>query len=86
MTNWSIAAKTGTAEMAKTDGTVGYDPDRFLHTFFGYFPAYDPEFLVFLIAVQPETGFGDFAVRTLTDPFVNITKFLLSYYDVKPDR
>jgi len=44
--NYSVAAKTGTAQMANPK-EKGYYDDRFLHSFFGYFPAYNPEFMVF---------------------------------------
>ena len=45
---YSVAAKTGTAQMVNPDGKSYYD-DRYLHSFFGYFPAYDPKFLIFCI-------------------------------------
>ncbi len=83
MPNYSIAAKTGTAQMVDPNNGKYYD-DRYLHSFFGYFPAYDPEFLVFLYIVDPRGA--NYASETLTDPFMNITKFLINYYNLPPDR
>lgn len=83
MDHYSIAAKTGTAQMAREDGR-GYYDDRYLHSFFGYFPAYDPKFLIFLYNINPKGV--DYASHTLTYPFINMAKFLLSYYEVPPDR
>lgn len=81
--NYSVAAKTGTAQIA--DKTArGYYDDRFLHSFFGYFPAYEPRFIVFLYIIEPQTN--QFAADTLTDSFMNITKYLINYYEIAPDR
>ncbi|MBI4093779.1 penicillin-binding protein 2 [Candidatus Kaiserbacteria bacterium] len=81
--HYSIAAKTGTAQIAQTQGGGYYDA-RYLHSFFGYFPAHDPKFIVFLIAVEPHGA--EFASATLARPFVDITKYLINYYDIPPDR
>ncbi len=83
MENYTIAAKTGTAQMAKEDAR-GYKEDEFLHSFFGYFPAYDPEFLVFIYGVDPKGA--RYASETLTHPFMDITSFLINYYEITPDR
>jgi cell division protein FtsI/penicillin-binding protein 2 len=81
--NYSVAAKTGTAQIAKVDER-GYYDDRFLHSFFGYFPAYEPLFLVFLMTVEPKEV--RYASQTLTYPFMDTVKFLTNYYEVPPDR
>jgi len=81
--HYSVAAKTGTAQIAMPNGG-GYYPDRYLHSFFGYFPATNPQFLVFMYTVYPKNV--DYASETLTAPFLDISKFLINYYSVPPDR
>lgn len=80
--NYSVAAKTGTAQIAKPGG--GYYDDRWLHSFFGYFPSYKPRFLIFLYTVEPKEV--SFASQTLTTPFMDTVKFLINYYNIAPDR
>lgn len=79
---YQVAAKTGTAQLTKPGG--GYYSDRYFHSFFGYFPASDPKFLVFLYLENPNVP--RYSAETLTAPFLATTKFLLNYYQVPPDR
>lgn len=79
----SIAAKTGTAQIADSVNG-GYYSDRYLHSFFGYFPAYDPKFIIFLYAVEPKGV--NYASETLTVPFMDLAQFLINYYNLPPDR
>ncbi len=80
---YSVAAKTGTAQMARPDGK-GYYDDRYLHSFFGYFPAQNPRYIVFMYIVYPKGV--QFASETLAMPFSKVSQFLINYYQIPPDR
>jgi len=83
MPGHSIAAKTGTAQIPDPRNG-GYIQGKNLHSFIGFFPAYDPEFLIFISNTAPVGA--RFASETLTEPFMNITHFLINYYEIPPDR
>ena len=81
--HYSIAAKTGTAQIA-SPACGGYCEGKYLHSFFGYFPAYEPRFIILLYAIEPQGE--QYASRTLAHPFMDLTKYLINYYDIPPDR
>ena len=83
MERYSIAAKTGTAQIANKETGRYYD-DRYLHSFFGYFPSFDPQFIVLLYTVEPVGA--QYASATLTNPFFDMAKYLINYYEIEPDR
>ncbi len=82
MEHYSIAAKTGTAQISQD--VKGYYEDQYLHSFFGYFPAYEPRFIVFLYILKPQGV--RYASESLSEPFVSLAKFLINYYRIPPDR
>ncbi len=80
---YSVAAKTGTGQIVNP-ATGSYYTDRYLHSFMGYFPSYDPKFIILLFAYEPVGA--PYASQTWTDPFHALTQFLINYYAVEPDR
>ena len=79
---YRIGAKTGTAQIPKKDGK-GYS-DEYLHTYFGFGPAFDPRFLVVLYLEEPQGV--KYSSQSLTAAFKDITQFLITYYEIPPDR
>lgn len=81
--NYTVGAKTGTAQIPDPING-GYYEDKYLHSFFGYFPAFEPRFIVFMYTVEPKGV--RYASETLTTPFMDVTRFLINYYSIPPDR
>ena len=81
--NYSIALKTGTAQIPNHQ-SGGYYDNKYLHSFFGYFPAYNPKYLVFLFTVDPKGV--RYSSQSLGPEFLEISDFLINYYNIPPDR
>ena len=79
----SVAAKTGTAQIPNPQ-TGKYFKDRYLHSFFGYFPAQNPKYIIFLYQIHPQGA--EYSSQTLKSPFFDLVQFLISYYKIPPDR
>lgn len=52
---YNVAGKTGTAQVAKTDGS-GYEEDKTNTTFVGFAPANDPKMIMLVRLEQPKTS------------------------------
>lgn len=81
--NHSLAVKGGTAQMISADGR-GYEENKYLHSMYGFLPAYDPKFLIFVFHTNPKGA--TYSSETWPRPFTDFAKFLVSYYNIPPDR
>lgn len=77
---YDVAAKTGTAQIAKAGGYS----DDFIHDMVGFAPAFSPKFTL-LIKLDKPQGIN-FAADSLSPAFREIAKFLLRYYNIPPTR
>lgn len=84
---FKVGAKTGTAQIPKTDGT-GYEQSEdglgiFVHSLAGFAPTDDPQFAMLVKLDRPKSA--RYAESTAAPLFGEIASFLLNYhYRVKP--
>lgn len=78
-----VAGKTGTAQVARTDGP-GYDPNVTIGTFAGFAPVDNPAFAMVVIIRNPKTV--RFAESTAAPAFGEMARYLLNYFQVPTTR
>mgnify|MGYP001589356931 CR=1 FL=1 len=79
---YTIAGKTGTAQVP--DLKNGGYLDESIHTFVGFAPAYDPQFIA-LIKLDNPKGIR-FAESTTVPVFHDLAQFIFSYLAIPPDK
>ncbi len=77
-----IAGKTGTAQVPNSD-QPGYS-EKTIHSFGGFFPAFEPRFLV-LVKLNNPQGVR-FAAVSVAPVFKEIAEYILNYYEIPPSR
>jgi cell division protein FtsI/penicillin-binding protein 2 len=81
MPGYSIAGKTGTAQVPRADGK-GYEESKNIGSFVGFAPVGDPKFVMFVRVDYPHVD--GFAEKTAVPAFAVVAKELLRYYHVAP--
>ena len=79
---YRIAGKTGTAQISNPEG--GYFEDRSLHSFIGFGPADDPQFVVLILLNSPQGV--SFASIAVAPAFRDVAKYLLDHYHIAPEE
>jgi len=79
---YSVAGKTGTAQVPKPGG--GYYNDRHIGSFAGFAPANDPKFVMLVRLDQPKNV--DWAESSAAPTFGEMAKWLLGYLNVPPSQ
>ncbi len=79
---FSVAGKTGTAQIASPDGN--YVDDLYVSSFAGYFPADDPKYVVLVVLEKPDSRL--LGTVTATDAFKGVAQDILRYARIQPDR
>jgi cell division protein FtsI/penicillin-binding protein 2 len=82
---YSVAGKTGTSQIAGSDGRYETGEGSFITSFAGYAPAEDPAFVVLVKFDRPRYGTDRTWGSTTAAPvFKDVMSFLLDYADILP--
>lgn len=76
-----VAGKTGTAQIPNVEAS-GYS-DQTIHAFVGFFPAFDPQFLI-LVKLDKPQGVR-FAESSAVPAFKELAQYIIDYYEIPPD-
>ncbi len=78
---YKVAAKSGTAQIPIAGH---YDANKTIASYMGFAPAINPKFVILIIYQNPQTSaFGN---TTAAPTFYDITKQLLTYYNIPPSE
>ena len=75
---YDIAGKTGTAQIADSENG-GYTEET-IHSFIGFAPAFDPEFVI-LVKVDKPQGVR-FAADSVSPVFGRLSEYLFNYLEI----
>lgn len=76
---YHVAGKSGTAQIS---GIGGYSED-FNHSFIGFAPVEDPKYVMLVKYEKPKRTYAE---STAAPVFGKVSKFILEYYSVPPNR
>lgn len=79
---YRVAGKTGTAYIP--DFQRGGYTEEMMHTFVGFAPASDPQFVILVKLEKPQVG--ELAGMTVVPAFRDIAQYILNYYHIPPDK
>jgi cell division protein FtsI/penicillin-binding protein 2 len=79
---FSVAGKTGTAQIASPDGS--YVDDLYVSSFAGFFPAVEPKYVVLVVLEKPNSRL--LGTLTATDAFKGVAQDILRFARIQPDR
>jgi len=80
LSGYDIAGKTGTAQLADLE-QGGYSEET-IHSFVGYAPAFNPEFVI-LIKIDKPQGIR-FASDSVSPVFKRLSEYLFNYLEIPP--
>jgi len=76
-----VAGKTGTAQIPRV-GKRGYEPDKTIQSFVGYFPAFNPQFLILIKLDDPKVPVSALSAVPI---FKELAQYIINHWKIPPD-
>ncbi|UOQ43138.1 penicillin-binding protein [Halobacillus salinarum] len=84
--DFSVAGKTGTAQIPGADGKYMYGHNNYIFSFMGMAPKEDPELLMYVAVKQPELKGNETGSEPVSHIFKTVMENSLHYLDIQPDK
>lgn len=81
-----VAGKTGTAQIAGSDGKYEKGDGAYITSYAGYLPALKPKFVMLVKFDRPRIGENTWGSTTAAPTFKAIAEYLIDYYNLQPDE
>ena len=86
LTDYTVAGKTGTAEIPDKNGQYQYGYENYLYSFLGMAPAEDPQLVVYVAVSKPKLEVGEVGSIPVAEIFKSVTENSLKYMNIKPEE
>jgi len=80
-----VFGKTGTAQIARSDGR-GYEDRAYVSSFVAGVPAEDPQLVVYVAVRKPDASIGYYGGQVAAPVVYNIVKRAVTYLGIPPDK
>ena len=83
--DYSVAGKTGTAQIPGEDGLYMTGRNNYLYSFLGMAPAEDPELLIYIGVQQPQLPLDEYGSAPVAKIFTSVMENGLKYMNIEPE-
>lgn len=84
--DYSVAGKTGTAQVPGEDGRYMTGSNNYLFSFLGMAPADDPELLIYIGVQQPQLPADEYGSVPVSKIFTSVMENGLKYLNIAPEN
>lgn len=84
--DYTVAGKTGTAQIPNPDGGYLEGAENYVFSFLGMAPRKDPQLMMYVSITQPELDDLEAGSVPISNIFKNVMKNSLQYLNIEPDK